>query len=183
MNILHWLDSLLPQLPHYGYVLVFVVVFLNNLGLPLPGETILLGAGFVLGRGGGSLWEPMGAVMLAGMTASFLGGLCAFGMGRRVDRDRLSRIHWLHLTPQRLARAERFFDRHGARTVFVARFLFVFPPVLANLIAGMSRMSWRNFLVFNLAGSAAFSCCYLLLGQLIGSRWTVLNAWIGRAAS
>jgi membrane protein DedA with SNARE-associated domain len=48
--MLHWLDSLLPRLPHYGYALVFIVVFLNNVGFPLPGETILLGAGLVFGR-------------------------------------------------------------------------------------------------------------------------------------
>jgi hypothetical protein len=58
--MLHWLHSLLPHLPHYGYVLVFIVVFLNNIGVPLPGETILLGAGFILGKAAGSLWEPMG---------------------------------------------------------------------------------------------------------------------------
>ena len=45
LNMLHWLESLLPQLPHYGYVLVLIVVFLNNIGVPIPGETILLGAG------------------------------------------------------------------------------------------------------------------------------------------
>jgi hypothetical protein len=57
--MLHWLHSLLPHIPHYGYVLVFIVVFLNNLGVPLPGETILLGAGFFLGKNAVSLWQPM----------------------------------------------------------------------------------------------------------------------------
>ena len=53
--MLHWLHSMFPDVPHYGYVLVFLVVFLNNVGFPLPGETILLGAGFILGRGVASL--------------------------------------------------------------------------------------------------------------------------------
>jgi membrane protein DedA with SNARE-associated domain len=48
--MLHWLHSLLPHIPRYGYVLVFIVVLLNNIGVPLPGETILLGAGFILGE-------------------------------------------------------------------------------------------------------------------------------------
>jgi hypothetical protein len=78
--MLHWLHSLLPHIPHYGYVLVFIVVFLNNLGFPLPGETILLGAGFVLGKTGHPLWQPV----VAGTAASFLGGICAFWMGRRL---------------------------------------------------------------------------------------------------
>jgi membrane protein DedA with SNARE-associated domain len=57
--MLHWLHSLLPHVPHYGYVLVFIVAFLNNLGVPLPGETILLGAGFVLGKTADSLWQSI----------------------------------------------------------------------------------------------------------------------------
>jgi membrane protein DedA with SNARE-associated domain len=47
--MLHWLHSLLPHVPRYGFVLVFVAVFLNNVGIPLPGETIFLGAGWSIG--------------------------------------------------------------------------------------------------------------------------------------
>jgi membrane protein DedA with SNARE-associated domain len=134
--MLHWLHSLLPHIPHYGYVLVFIVVFLNNLGAPLPGETVLLGAGFVLGKAAGSLWQPM----VAGTMACFLGGSCSFWLGRRLGLGRLEQIHWLHLTPQRLKWPERFFKRHGAKAVFIARFIALFPPVAANLLAGMTKM-------------------------------------------
>jgi membrane-associated protein len=154
--MLHWLDSLLPRLPHYGYALVFVIVFLNNVGFPLPGETILLGAGFVLGRAAGSLWEPM----LAGTSACFLGGICAFSLGR---------LEW----PQ------RFFKRHGAKTVFIARFIALFPPVAANLLAGMTKMPWPHFLLFNLTGSAAYSIVYILIGYFFGKKWKLLQAWLG----
>jgi membrane protein DedA with SNARE-associated domain len=75
--VIHWLHSLLPDVPHYGYVLVFIVVFLNNVGFPLPGETILLGAGFVLGQAEGSLWLPMAA----GTGASFGGKLLEAWLG------------------------------------------------------------------------------------------------------
>jgi membrane protein DedA with SNARE-associated domain len=86
--MLHWLHSLLPHIPHYGYVLVFVVVLLNNLGFPLPGETILLGAGFVLGKTVDSMWQPM----VAGTAACFLGGNCAFWLGRRLGHGGLEKI-------------------------------------------------------------------------------------------
>jgi hypothetical protein len=104
--MLHWLHSLLPDIPHYGYVLVFIVVFLNNLGVPLPGETILLGAGFVLGKTADSLWQPV----VAGTAACFLGGICAFWLGRRLGHGSLEKIHWLHLTPERLKWPGRFFQ-------------------------------------------------------------------------
>ena len=151
--MLHWLHDLLPHIPHYGYVLVFIVAFLNNLGLPLPGETILLGAGFVLGKTADSLWPPV----VAGATACFLGGICAFCFGRRLGRGSLEKIRWLHRTPARMKWPEQFFKRHGAKTVFIARFIFLFPPVVVNLLAGLSKMSWRTFLFYNLTGSAAYS--------------------------
>ncbi|HCN90945.1 MAG TPA: hypothetical protein DIT28_17505 [Oxalobacteraceae bacterium] len=174
-NMLHWLHSLLPHIPHYGYVLVFIVVFLNNIGFPLPGETILLGAGFILGKAGGSLWQPMAA----GTLACFLGGICAFWMGRRLGHSGLEKIHWLHLTPPRLRWPERFFKRHGARAVFIARFIALFPPVVPNLFGGMSKISWRIFLFYNLTGSAAYTISYILIGYFFGKRWHLLKVWLG----
>ena len=176
--MLYWLHSLLPHIPHYGYVLVFIVVFLNNLGVPLPGETILLGAGFVLGKTADSLWQPVAA----GTAACFLGGICAFWLGRRLGRGRLEKIRWLHLTPERLTWPERFFKRHGAKTVFIARFIFLFPPVAANLLAGMAKMPWRTFLFYNLTGSAAYTTSYILVGYFFGKQWKLLKAWLGPTA-
>ena len=173
--MLHWLHSLLPHIPHYGYVLVFIVTLLNNLGIPLPGETILLGAGFVLGKTGDSLWPPM----VAGTVACFLGGICAFWLGRRLGLSGLEKIRWLHLTAERLQWPEQFFKRHGPKTVFIARLIFLFPPVVANLLAGMSKMPWRTFLFYNLTGSAAYSTIYILLGYFFGKQWKRLVAWLG----
>jgi membrane protein DedA with SNARE-associated domain len=178
VNMLHSLHSLLPHIPHYGYVLVFIVAFLNNLGVPLPGETILLGAGFVLGKTADSLWQPV----VAGTVACFLGGICAFWLGRRLGHGSLEKIRWLHLTPERLKWPERFFERHGAKTVFIARFIFLFPPVAANLLAGMGKMQWRTFLFYNLTGSAAYTTSYILLGYFFGKKWKLLEAWLGPTA-
>jgi membrane protein DedA with SNARE-associated domain len=176
--MLHWLHSLLPHVPRYGYVLVFIVVFLNNVGLPLPGEAILLGAGFILGRTMGSLLQPA----LAGTLASFLGGICAFWLGRRLGQGGLQRIHWLHLTPKRLEWPQRYFERHGAKAVFLARLIAIFPPIAANLLAGMTSMSWRSFLVYNLAGSAVLSVGYILIGYLLGKNWGLLAGWLSPMA-
>jgi membrane protein DedA with SNARE-associated domain len=178
MNMLHRLHSLLPQIPHYGYVLVFIVVFLNNIGFPLPGETILLGAGFILGQTADSLWEPTAA----GTAASFLGGICAFGLGRRLGHENLARFHWLHLTPQKVEWPQRYFKRHGAKAVFIARFIVIFPPVAANVLAGMTKMSWRSFLLYNLTGSAAYTVTYILIGYFFGRKWKLIEAWLGPTA-
>jgi membrane protein DedA with SNARE-associated domain len=159
-------------------VLVFIVVFLNNLGIPLPGETILLGAGFILGRAAGSLWQPMAA----GTAACFLGGICSFWLGRRLGHTGLERVHWLHLTPKRLKWPERFFKRHGAKAVFIARFIPLFPPVAANLLAGMAKMPWRIFYFYNLMGSVVYALCYTLIGYFFGMKWKLLQASLGPTA-
>src|ERR1017187_6735002 len=176
--MLHWLHELLPHIPHYGYVLVFIVALLNNLGVIKPGETILLGDGFVLGKNADSLWPPV----VAGAAACFLGGICAFWLGRRLGQGNLEKIRWLHLTPERLQWPEQFFKRHGAKTVFIARFIFLFPPVVANLLAGMSKMSWRTFLFYNVTGSAAYTTTYILIGYFFGKKWRLLEAWLGPTA-
>ena len=146
--MLRWLHSLLPHIPHYGFVLVFIVVFLNDIGVPMPGKTILIGVGVFLGKAEGSLWQPMAA----GTAAGFLGGSCAFWLGRRLGHGGLGKIRWLHLTDKKLAWPERFFKRHGAKAVLIARFIPLFPPFAANLLAGMTKMSWRTFLFYNITG-------------------------------
>ena len=178
MSMFHWLHSLLPHIPHYGFVLIFIVAFLNNIGVPLPGKTILFGAGFVLGKAAGSLWQP-----IAGVTAAcFLGGICCFWLGRRLGHDRLENIHWLHLTPARLEWPGRFFKRHGAKAVFIARFIPLFPPFAANLLAGMAKMPWSIFLFYNLTGSMVCATGYILIGYFLGKKWKLLEAWLGSTA-
>ena len=173
-----WLRSILPHMPHYGYALVFIVVFLNNIGFPLPGETILLGAGFILGKTGSTLWPPL----VAAAAACFLGGICSFWMGRRLGNSSLDKIYWLHLTPKRVKWPDQFFKRHGAKAVFIARFIALFPPVAANLLAGMAKMPWRIFLFYNLTGSAVYTTSYILIGFFLGKKWKLLKAWLGPTA-
>jgi membrane protein DedA with SNARE-associated domain len=91
----------------------------------------------------------------------------------------LEKIRWLHLTHERLKWPERFFKRHGAKAVFIARFIALFPPVVANLLAGMAKMPWRTFLFYNLTGSAAYTATYILVGYYFGKEWKWLVARLG----
>ena len=111
--------------------------------------------------------------MLAGTSACFLGGICAFLLGRRLGHDSLEKIHWLHLTRKRLEWPQIFFKHHGAKTVFIARFIALFPPAAANLLAGMTNIPWRILLTLNLTGSAAYTIVYILLGYFLGRNGNV----------
>src|ERR1039458_4618872 len=120
--------------------------------------------------------------MIAGTAASFLGGICAFWLGRRLGLSGLENIHWLHLTPKRLKWPERFFKRHCAKAGFIARFIALFPPVAANLLAGIAKMPWRIFLFYNLTGSAVYATAYILIGYFFWKKWKRLEAWLGLRA-
>lgn len=108
--------------------------------------------------------------MLAGTLASFLGGICVFWLGRCFGHSRLEKIHWLHLTPTRLEWPQRFF------------FIPVLPSAVAALLEGTTTISWPTYLWLNLAGSAAYTTVYILLGYFLGKKWQLLQAWLGPTA-
>ncbi len=163
---------------HYGNWIVFLMTYLNSMGFPFPGEPILFVAGFVLGKEGAILWRSIAA----GTTACFLGGESAYWLGRWMGYSRLKKINWLHLTPKRFEWMDRFFKRYGAKTVFIARFVALLPPLIPNVLAGMAKMRWRIFLFYNLAGSAVYAALYILLGYLLGQHWAFLRSWLGPTA-
>jgi membrane protein DedA with SNARE-associated domain len=154
--MLHWLHSLLPHIPHYGYVLVFIVVFLNNLGVPLPGETILLGAGFILGKNAVSLWQPMAA----GAAACFLGGICSFWLGRRLGHGRLEKIRLLHL----------IFQTTWCRTVFIARFIFLFRPSWPICWLACRKCSGALSFFTTSQARRSYPTSYILIGYFFGKK-------------
>lgn len=166
---LDWLQSFLA---HHGYEAVFLVLFLNNTGLPVPGNTFLMGAGLLVGTGSLSLW-PTAAVATA---ACFLGTDCGYWLGRRYGRPLLERMHWFRHTHERFRHMEHFFKRYGSKGVFFARFISLLHPVI-GILAGMGRTPGRPFLFYNLAGSALYCLLYILAGAYFGTRWGLHPLW------
>jgi membrane protein DedA with SNARE-associated domain len=172
--MIHWLQALLA---HQGYWVVFLVVFLNNLCFPVPGDTTLLGSGFLVGKGDLSLW----AVVAAGTAGCFLGGNGGYWLGRRFGPRFLKKIQWLRINPRRMEHVERFFEKYGAKAVFFARFVALLHP-LTGLLAGMWKTPFRPFLFFNLAGGFAYALLYTMAGYFFGQRWEIFKSWLGPAA-
>jgi membrane protein DedA with SNARE-associated domain len=168
-----WIVELFAR---YGYWAVFVGVFLENAGLPVPGETALL-AGAALSRSG-TLFLPL--VIATAVGGAILGDNVGFWIGRRGGRALVERFGAkAGVTAARLAQFDRFFDRHGAKTVFIARFVTGL-RVVGAVLSGASDLSWGRFLVYNSTGAIAWATTFGLVGYMLAYSWETLERWIGR---
>jgi len=169
-----WIVDLFAR---YGYTVVFVGVFLENAGLPVPGETALL-AGAALSHYG-RLWLPR--VIITAIAAAILGDNLGFFIGRRAGRALIERHGWrIGLTQYRLDQFNRFFARHGPKTVFIARFITGL-RVFCAVLAGASALGWPTFLFYNAAGAIVWSTTIALVGYALGESWDRLERLIGRS--
>jgi membrane protein DedA with SNARE-associated domain len=168
-----WLVDLFAR---YGYAVVFVGVFLENTGLPVPGETALL-AGAAMAQFGRL---SLGWVVVTAIAGATLGDNLGFAIGRRFGRGIVERHGWrIGLTGARLGMFDRFFVRHGARTVFIARFITGL-RVFGAVLAGASGLPWPKFLFYNAAGAIVWSIAVATAGYSLAYSWDTLERWIGR---
>ena len=172
--MVHWFHTLLV---HQGYWVVFLVVFFNNLCFPVPGDSVLLGGGFLSQRGVLALW----AVIATGTGACFLGCSGGYWIGERFGRPFLEKNRWLQITPQRIKQLEHFFGKYGPKVVFFARLVALLHPV-TGLLAGMWKTPLRPFLIYNLAGAFTYSAVYSVAGYFFGQRWEFFKSWMGPVA-
>jgi membrane-associated protein len=164
----HIFDLLRGALVHYGYWAVAVALLLENAGIPMPGETVLLLASF-LAYSEHDL--QIGWIILVGTVACTLGDNLGFALGHYGGRPLLERYqHIFRIRNETLARGERLFGRYGAVTVFFARFVFGM-RIIAGPMAGVLRMPWRKFLVFNFLGAALWVTAISGAGYLFGRHW------------
>ena len=172
------LDTFFIYFARYGYWVVFFGVMLENAGVPVPGETVLLAAGFFAAQGHFHLWMVMAIAAFGAM----LGDNAGYSIGLKIGRATLERSgRYVRLTPARLARLDRFYERHGNKMIFFARFVTGL-RVFAALFAGAARMRWRTFVLYNMAGAILWAVVITLLGFFFGQSWGLLHQWIGRAS-
>jgi membrane-associated protein len=162
------LDLLRSALVHYGYWAVAVALLLENTGVPVPGETILLMASF-LAFSEHDLKLPW--IVVVGTVAATLGDNLGFFLGHRGGRPLLERYQRIfRIKPATLAQGDRLFARYGAVTVFFARFVFGM-RIVAGPMAGVLRMPWRKFLIANFLGAAVWVTVIAGAGYLFGQHW------------
>ncbi len=154
----------------FGYWAVFFGVMLENAGIPVPGETILLFASFLAWQGDFELQYVIGLAILGATAGDNIGFLIGRIGGRRLLDRFTSKSRHIH---SRLTQAERFFHAHGAWTVFIARFVTGL-RVFAGPLAGALGMRWFKFLFYNFTGAVVWSVAISLVGYFFGSQWHLL---------
>jgi membrane protein DedA with SNARE-associated domain len=169
-------DDMLSLIERYGYLIVFLGVTLEGVGIPLPGETVLITAGALVHRGSLTLWETM----VMGSLGAIVGGQAGYCIGRFGGRPFVLRWgRYVFITPERLGRAERFFEQHGGRAVFLARFITGL-RVFGALVAGMSRMSWSKYTLYSVLGGVVWAAVAVALGYFLWASIGLVEHWIGR---
>jgi undecaprenyl-diphosphatase len=171
------IDALRPYLEApWGYLVVFMATFLENsigAGVIVPGETVVILGGVYAGLGALSL--PL--VAFVAVLGAVLGDNVGYWIGRRYGRGFLERHgRKLFVTPERLEATERYYQRHGGKTVFLGRFIPVIRSV-GFIVAGISHMPWRRFLAYDIAGAAIWGVGHTLIGYALGESYERLERY------
>ncbi len=141
--------SIQPYLNQYGYWAVFLSIFLEDFGLPLPGETILVTASLLAAHGNLNIFLLLAIAWFAAVFGDNVG----YAIGRYGGRRFVIRYgHRVLITQKRLEYAENFFCRYGGIVVMAARFFEVLRQ-LNGIAAGIVRMPWWKFVLYNVLGA------------------------------
>jgi membrane protein DedA with SNARE-associated domain len=160
-----FLHTVAPILDRWGYLAIAGVIGVESFGVPAPGQTIMVAAAIY------SSWGRLDifAVAAISFVAAVLGDNIGYWIGVRGGRRAVHRFgKYIFITPARLERAEKFFARRGNRIVVVARFIDGLRQ-LNGVIAGITAMPWRTFLIYNTIGAALWVGWWCTIAFLLGT--------------
>ncbi len=175
-SVQNWLSSLPPG---YLYLLVGLLIAVESMGVPLPGEIALVSAALLASSG----YANIAWVVVAGCLGAICGdsiGYLIGHLGGRSFLERLGRRFPSHLGPDQLRRAERIFQRYGVWAIFFGRFVALL-RVLAGPLSGALRIPWRKFFVANAAGGIVWAGGTALSVYFVGKaaeQWLSRFSWI-----
>jgi membrane protein DedA with SNARE-associated domain len=158
----------------YGLWVIFFGVMLENGGLPVPGENVLLFAGFLAFRGEVNLWRAI----VTGIVAASIGDSLGYCVGRFAGKPFVEKyVRRFSFLSKQFDRAEGQFRHHGHWAVFVGRFVTGL-RVFAGPLAGMFRMAYLRFLFFNFTGAMIWATAIVSVGFLFGGSWESLVGFV-----
>jgi membrane protein DedA with SNARE-associated domain len=161
------IDAITRAIGDHGFPAVLGLMTLESACIPVPSEVIMLFAGYLVSLHKLTL---LGAVS-AGVLGNLLGSWIAYAVGYYGGRPFIERYgRYIHVTPERMAQSDRWFDRHGEITVLVGRCI----PLIRTFIslpAGIARMPFWRFTVFTIIGCIPWVLGLTLLGVQVGPAW------------
>ncbi|MEV0424374.1 DedA family protein [Streptosporangium canum] len=179
MHVDEWLQAIPPL---WICALVGLVIGLESLGIPLPGEIVLVSSALLAAQG---VVNPLWVGICASVGA-IVGDSVGYAIGRKGGKpmfDRLGRRFPKHFGPSHIAKAERYFERYGMWTVFFGRFVALL-RILAGPLAGALRMPYWRFLTANVLGGIAWAggttAVVYYLGR-VAEKWLKGFSWAGLA--
>jgi membrane-associated protein len=171
-----------------GLFLVAAIIFAESgllIGFFLPGDSLLFITGFLASKPGGGLPEisqPFPLVLLVLFLAAVAGDQVGYLFGIKVGPSLFHRPKSRFFNPANVEKAHGFFDRHGAKTIVLARFVPIV-RTFAPIVAGVSRMRYRTFLSFNLLGGFLWAVGITTLGYFLGEvSWIESNIELAAVA-
>lgn len=176
-SIAPYIKSVLPYIHQYGYWALFFAIFLEDFGLPMPGESTLIVC---------SLFAAIGElnlvlVGLTGFLGAVMGDNTGFAIGHYGGRKVI--LKWgkyVFLTEERLKKLERYFEKRGGIIVAVARFIQGLRQ-FNGIIAGISRMRWKKFFLFNLIGAVLWVGLWIGTATILSNQKDLLAGFIIKA--
>lgn len=159
----HSLDDLIRW---GGYAVLVGIVFTETgllVGFFLPGDSLLVTAGLVAAAGGLNIWWINGLLSVAAIVGDSVG----YAIGARIGPRLFTREQSLLFNPRHVDRTRRFYERHGAKTIVIARFVPVI-RTFAPVVAGVGQMRYRRFLFYNVAGGVGWVTSMTWTGYLLG---------------
>jgi membrane protein DedA with SNARE-associated domain len=175
-------ETVKPYINHYGYWAVFFCVFLESLGLPLPGETLIVVAGLYAAQG---TLNPIGLVLLT-VIATFAANNISYAIGYSCGRSFVIKYgKYVFINERMLLALEDFVKGYGNKIVVVARFILGLRQ-LNGFIMGTVKMPWSQFALFNMLGAILWAGWWIgiayYFGKKFGSSFIEYSFFIGLAA-
>lgn len=149
-----------------GYIALFAFLFAETgllIGILLPGESLLFTAGLLASSG----YLDIGAVIPLAFLAGILGDSLGYSLGYRFGYDIFARHPKLGLDNQRIGKIQKFYEDHGGQTLIIARFI-PFLRTIVPVLAGIAKMEYKSFLVYNVIGAAAWAVVVSFIGYYLG---------------
>ncbi|HJU85995.1 MAG TPA: DedA family protein [Gemmatimonadota bacterium] len=172
------LEFIVPFLNDYGYLTLLLVTFLETsafLGLVAPGETVIVLCGFYAYRGVLDPWV-VGGMSIAG---AILGDQVGYVLGRTYGHGLIKRFgKYVFFDVKRLRATEHYYKRHGGKTVVIGRFTSILRS-FGPLVAGISRMPYRTFVVWSIVSCIIWGAAFTTLGYFFGKSWEVIEGYLG----